>query len=173
MKYKHIYLLLLLAVVTACKSKTGNTTPAADSHNHHNTSSMAGYDSKPDYADSVNQGIISEDTMKGSPERMTMANIGRAHVHMEYHSPGVKNRVIWGGLVPYDQVWVSGAHSATTIDFSKDVFIMGGTVKAGTYAFFTIPGKQNWTVILNTNYDQHLADEYDQKEDVARYQVTQ
>jgi hypothetical protein len=168
MKYT---ILLLLAIATGCKNQTGSNTTAAGNHNHHSPSSMGGYGSKPDYADSVNQGIIQEDTMKGSPERMSMANIGNAHVHVQYHSPGVKNRVIWGGLVPYDQVWVSGAHDATSIDFSRDVIIMGKMVKAGTYAFFTIPGKDRWTVILNTHYDQHLADEYDQKEDVARYPV--
>ena len=133
---------------------------------------MAGYKSKSGYADSVNQGIITADTLKGSPERMTMANIGKAHVHIEYHSPGVKNRVIWGGLVPYDSIWVSGAQKATTIDFSKDVIIMGDTISAGTYAFFTIPRKEKWTVILNTRYDQYLTNEYNQNEDVGRYQVT-
>lgn len=170
MKHKLIYLLFLSAA-TACSNQPGSNAAAADSHKHHNRSSMNGYDATPDYADSVNQGTIQVDTMTGSPERMAMANIGKAHVHVQYHSPGVKNRVIWGGVVPYDQVWVSGAHDATSIDFSKDVIIMGNHVKAGTYAFFTIPGKESWTVILNTNYDQHLADEYDQKEDIARYQV--
>ncbi|WP_207515189.1 DUF2911 domain-containing protein [Longitalea luteola] len=172
MKNKSVYVLFLLLITTACNNQPGSNKPATNSHEHHNSTSRKAYGATRDYADSVNEGIIAVDTLKGSPQRVAMANIGNAHVHIEYHSPGVKNRVIWGGLVPYDQVWVSGAHNATAIDFSKDVVIMGNPVKAGTYAFFTIPGKENWTVILNTRYDQHLADEYNQKEDLARYQVT-
>jgi len=171
MRYSPVYMVLLLVMATACNNQPGAKTPASDSHDHHSRSAMPVYEKEADYADSVNQGLIVEDTLKGSPERMAMANIGKSHVHIEYHSPGVKNRIIWGGLVPYGQVWVSGAHNATSINFSGDVTIMGKLVKAGTYAFFTIPDKEYWTIILNSRYDQHLTDEYDQKEDVVRLQV--
>ena len=100
-----------------------------------------------------------------------MANVGDVHVHIDYSSPSVRGRVIWGGLVAYDNVWVSGAHSATSVDFSKDVLVNGQLVPAGKYAFFTIPGKEKWTVILNKNYEQHLADDYDPAEDVLRFEV--
>lgn len=171
MQNKQIYMLLLI-ITAACNNKADNKTQEAASQNHHDMPSMKMHDVTVDYADSVNQGIIAEDTLKGSPERMAMANIGKSHVHIEYHSPGVKNRIIWGGLVPYGQVWVSGAHNATTIDFSKDVIIMGNPVKAGAYALFTIPDKESWAMILNSRYNQHLTDEYNQKEDVLRYQVS-
>jgi hypothetical protein len=125
----------------------------------------------PGYADSVNSGLIPADTMKGSPHRVTMADIGDAHIHIEYGSPGVKGRIIWGGLVAMDQVWVAGAHNATTIQFSKPVIWGGNAIPAGKYGFFAIPGKEMWTVILNNKSDMHLADDYDEKEDVVRIQV--
>lgn len=164
-------ILLVTAAFTACKEQNKPQQPAAaHEHGGHQESMMSS--NANDYADSVNTGLIKVDSLKGSPHRMMMANIGESHVHIEYSSPGVKNRIIWGGLVPYDQVWVAGAHQATTIDFSKDVTIMNKPVKAGTYAFFTIPGKEKWTAILNTRFDQHLADQYNQQEDVARFEVT-
>lgn len=106
-----------------------------------------------------------------SPRTSAMANIGDVHVHIDYSSPGVRGRTIWGGLVAYDQVWVTGAHKATSINFNKDVRIDEQIVPAGTYGFFTIPGKEKWTVILNKNHEQHLADDYNEAEDVVRFQV--
>lgn len=124
------------------------------------------------YADSINAGLIPLDTMKKSPHRMAMANIGDAHVHVEYSSPGVRGRTIWGGLVPFDEVWSAGAHNATKISFSKAVNFAGEKVEAGTYAFFLVPGKESFTVVLNRNFEQHLADEYDIKDDLLRVAFT-
>lgn len=123
------------------------------------------------YADSVNRGLIAKDTMKGSPKRVSMNTIGDTHIHIEYGSPGVKGRMIWGGLVAYDQVWATGAHNATSIDFSSDVIIGGKKISKGKYALFTIPGKTEWTIIINTNYQQHLADAYNASEDIVRVKV--
>jgi hypothetical protein len=67
---------------------------------------------------------------------------------------------------------VTGAHKATTIQFSKPVIIGETTIPKGIYALFTIPGKEKWTVIINSRYEQHLADEYAEKEDLARVTVT-
>lgn len=111
------------------------------------------------------------DTIKGSPQRSAMANIGPVHVHLEYSSPGVRGRIIWGGLVPFREVWVTGAHNATSIQFYDQVKIAGKVVPKGKYAFFTIPDTSEWTLILNRNWDQHLADEYDAKDDVLRLKV--
>ncbi len=123
------------------------------------------------YADSVNKGLIVRDTMKGSPKRVAMKNIGNTHIHIEYGSPGVKGRMIWGGLVAYDQVWATGAHNATSVDFSTDVTIGGKQIRKGKYAIFTIPGKTEWTIIVNKKYQQHLADDYNAAEDVVRVKV--
>lgn len=90
---------------------------------------------------------------------------------INYHSPAVRGRTIWGGLVAYDQVWVTGAHSATSLTTDKDITIGGKTLPAGKYALFTIPGKDEWTVIINKNWEQHLADDYSEAEDVLRIKV--
>ncbi len=112
----------------------------------------------------------SEGTAK-SPRQTAMANLGEVHVHIDYAAPSVRGRIIWGGLVAYDEVWVSGAHMATSISFMGDVSIEGEEIPAGKYAFFAIPGREAWTLILNRNWEQHLADDYDPAEDVLRWQV--
>jgi hypothetical protein len=114
---------------------------------------------------------VVSDTTKGSPKRMAMANVGKAHVHIEYNSPAVRKRIIWGGLVPLGEVWVTGAHNATSISFSDKVKIAGKTIQKGKYAFFTIPNKEEWTLILNKNWEQHLTDEYSDKDDILRWKV--
>lgn len=106
-----------------------------------------------------------------SPHKSSMANIGDVHVHLEYNSPSVRDRIIWGGLVPYNQIWVTGAHTATSIHFFGDVIIEDQEIKEGKYGFFTIPGEEEWTLILNKNWEQHLTDDYDSKQDVIRWKV--
>lgn len=112
-----------------------------------------------------------KDTSKKSIKSMAVAVINGDSVKINYHSPGVRKRVIWGGLVPYDEVWVTGAHDATTIEIGKPFIVGGKEIPAGKYAFFTIPGENEWTVIINKNWKQHLATEYDEKEDVVRIKV--
>ena len=106
-----------------------------------------------------------------SPASQAMTNIGNTHVHIEYHAPSVRGRQIFGGLVAYNEVWVTGAHSATSINFPNDVSLNGNKVPKGKYAFFTIPGESEWTIIINENFEQHLADDYDQDLDVIRFTV--
>lgn len=167
-----VRIILALMVLASCGGPEVKKEPdTAGGHQHHGDAAMP-MDGKMDYADSINAGYIEKDTLKGSPARMAMANIGKSHVHIEYSSPATRDRVIWGGLVPYGTVWVTGAHSATSINFSRDINIQGKPIKAGTYAFFTIPGKDKWIVILNTRFDQHLADQYNEQEDVARFEIT-
>ncbi|MFH1176854.1 MAG: DUF2911 domain-containing protein, partial [Acidobacteriota bacterium] len=81
-------------------------------------------------------------------------------------------RVIWGGLVPYDEVWRTGANEATTITFSTDVSVEGKPLAAGTYGLFTIPGKQEWTLIFSRGAKLWGAYEYKQEEDAPRVKVT-
>ena len=115
--------------------------------------------------------VASGDASKKSIPSEVKKSIGNTEIKINYHSPGVRGRVIWGGLVPYDAVWVTGAHSATTIEVGKDFQIGDKMIPAGKYALFTIPGKEEWTVIINKNWDQHLADEYAEKDDVVRIKV--
>ena len=112
-----------------------------------------------------------KDTSKKSIKSAAEGKIGNANVSIIYHSPGVRKRVIWGGLVPYDEVWVTGAHDATTVTFDKNVVINKVTLPAGKYALFTIPGKKEWTAIINKKWQQHLATEYDSADDVVRLKV--
>ena len=112
------------------------------------------------------------DTLKGSLKAMAMGTIGNSGITINYYSPAVRGRVIWGGLVPFDNVWVTGAHKATSMEFNQEVVIGGVTVAPGKYALFTIPGKELWTFIINKNWEQHLADDYDPKDDVVRVMVT-
>ncbi|MBO6829371.1 DUF2911 domain-containing protein [Allomuricauda sp. ARW1Y1] len=107
-----------------------------------------------------------------SPHTSAMATIGNAHIHIDYSSPGVRDRMIFGGLLAYDQVWQAGAHMATWIETDTDLEIDGKELKAGKYGFFTIPSKEEWTIILNSNWNQHGKDEYDEKDDVIRFKVT-
>ncbi|PQB03392.1 hypothetical protein BST83_19120 [Polaribacter filamentus] len=106
-----------------------------------------------------------------SPHATAMAMIGDAHIHIDYSSPGVRDRIIFGGLLSYDMVWQAGAHNATWLETNQDLIIDGKTLPAGKYGFFTIPSKKEWTIIFNTNWDQHGKDDYDEKEDVLRFKV--
>jgi hypothetical protein len=106
-----------------------------------------------------------------SPHASTMAMIGDAHIHVDYSSPGVRNRIVFGGLLPYNAVWQAGAHNATWMETNKDLSIAGKELKAGKYGFFVIPNEKEWTVIFNSNWDQHGKDEYDETDDVLRFKV--
>jgi len=106
-----------------------------------------------------------------SPRTAAMAMIGGNHIHIDYSSPSVRGRQVFGGLVTMNEVWVTGAHKATSIQIDKPVTINGERIEVGKYGFFTIPGKDDWTVILNQVWDMHLADDYDQSKDVMRFMV--
>ena len=73
--------------------------------------------------------------------------------------------------MPYGEVWVTGAHKATTWEFTSNIEINKTIIPAGKYAIFTIPGKEKWTFIVNKKWNQHLSDEYDTKDDVVRIDV--
>lgn len=107
-----------------------------------------------------------------SPHTSTMAMVGDAHIHIDYSSPGVRGRIIFGGLVGYDNVWQAGAHMATWLQTNKDLTIDGKELPAGKYGFFTIPSKEDWTIMINKNWNQHGKDDYNEKEDVIRFKVT-
>ncbi len=107
-----------------------------------------------------------------SPRDSVRGTIGKASVYINYGSPSVKGRVIWGDLVPYGKVWRAGANEATTFSTDKDILVEGKTLKAGTYGFFVIPEKDKWTIIFNKVAKQWGAYEYSEKEDMLRVNVT-
>jgi hypothetical protein len=106
-----------------------------------------------------------------SPNATMTQTVGLTDITIKFSRPGVKGRQIWGALVPYDQVWRTGANEATTIAFSDDVWINGQKLPKGTYAFFTIPGRDQWTLVFNSQGEQWGAFNYDQSKDVLRLTV--
>ena len=96
---------------------------------------------------------------------------GLGTIKLNYARPSVKGRKIFGGLLPYGEVWRTGANSATTLAFSEEVKIEGNVVPAGEYALFTIPGVNEWTIILNKGVKQWGAYEYKKENDVLRFTV--
>jgi hypothetical protein len=108
---------------------------------------------------------------KLSPQATVSQTIGTTTVSLEYHRPQVRGRKVWGELVPFGQVWRTGANEATTIKFSDQVRVNGQVVPAGTYALFSIPGPEQWTLILNKRWRQFGTFEYQPKEDLIRFDV--
>ncbi|HSF88249.1 MAG TPA: DUF2911 domain-containing protein, partial [Saprospiraceae bacterium] len=111
------------------------------------------------------------DLPRVSPKASVSYTIGFTEVTINYGAPAVRDRVIWGGLVPNDKVWRAGANEATTVEFSTDVFIEGQNLHAGKYALFFIPGEKEWTVIFNRKWDQWGAAKYNEADDEIRFNV--
>lgn len=103
-----------------------------------------------------------------SPAATVSQRVGLTEIKINYNRPGAKGRTVFGGLVPYDQVWRTGANTATKISFSTSVKLNGTEVPAGDYELFTIPGVNEWTVIIHRNLSQWGSYSYDPKNDVAR-----
>ncbi|MGB5162506.1 MAG: DUF2911 domain-containing protein [Thermoanaerobaculia bacterium] len=112
-----------------------------------------------------------DDADRASKNGRTEGSIEGVGVTLEYGRPNVKSRAIWGGLVPYDQVWRTGANEATTITISQNVVVEGKELTAGTYGLFTIPGESEWIVIFNKVPNQWGAMKYDEAEDALRVTV--
>jgi len=106
-----------------------------------------------------------------SPACTLKQRIGLTDVEIVYSRPGIKGRTIFDGIVPYGQVWRTGANAATKISFSTPVKLEGHAVPAGTYALFTIPAENEWTIILSTNASQFGAFQYNPKDDLVRFQA--
>lgn len=95
--------------------------------------------------------VAQDDEPLPSPKAMVQQVVGTEPITITYHSPGVKNRVIWGELVPYGEVWRAGANAKTTIEFSQDVRINGNPLEAGTYGFQILPSETSWELIFSDN----------------------
>ncbi|SRR5579883_1616240 len=103
-----------------------------------------------------------------SPSCTIKQHIGLTDIEVVYSRPGVKGRDIFGAMIPYGSVWRTGANAATKVVFSTPVKLNGTEVPAGTYALMTIPGKDEWTIIINKGSEQWGAYKYDEKADVVR-----
>jgi hypothetical protein len=106
-----------------------------------------------------------------SPQATVSQSFGYAKASVSYSRPAVNGRVIWGGVVPYGQVWRAGANEPTVIEFTRAVTINGDSLAAGAYGLFVLPEKQSWTFIFSRNTKGWGAYGYDPKDDALRVTV--
>jgi hypothetical protein len=142
---------LVFTLTYSCQPKTPETTESASEESVEEASSE----------------------QRPSPLEVKEGQIGGKQLKIQYGSPSVKGRTIWGDLVPYNVVWRTGANEATYVDFSSDMVIEGQTIKAGKYSIFSIPKESgDWTVIFNSDWDlEHGHFQYNEKNDVLRVDV--
>jgi hypothetical protein len=108
-----------------------------------------------------------------SPSAVASGKINDATISINYSSPSVKGRVIWGELVPFNKIWRAGANAATTIETDKDLRIEGSKLPAGKYSFFVIPNEKECVLIFNKVAKLSGTSNYDEKEDQLRVTVKQ
>ncbi len=107
-----------------------------------------------------------------SPPAKAEASVGDLHIEINYSSPAVKGREIWGSLEPYNQVWRTGANEATTFEVTQNVTINGQALPAGKYALLSIPMENDeWVVIFNKEHNQWGAYNYNEEKDALRIKV--
>ena len=91
---------------------------------------------------------------RASPPETATGTVAGSNITINYSSPAVKGRKIWGDLVPYDKVWRLGANEATTFETSKDIKVEGKKLPAGKYSLYAIPGEKEWVIIFNSKTGQ-------------------
>jgi hypothetical protein len=106
-------------------------------------------------------------TPQPSPTATITQKVGISNISVEYSRPGAKEREIFGGLVSYEKMWRTGANKVTKITFDENCVFGGAKIKKGSYSLFTIPGKKEWTVVLNKNTELWGVGEYDKEKQVC------
>ncbi len=106
-----------------------------------------------------------------SPTSTITQEFATSKIEITYSRPSMKGRVIFGDLVPYNQVWRTGANAATKVMFGEEVVIAGTSIKPGSYSLYTVPGTSEWEVIINTNTGSWGSNGYDTKDDVVRFTI--
>jgi hypothetical protein len=117
--------------------------------------------------------FVNAQNKPASPAATATGQINGATISINYSSPSVKGRVIWGELVPFNKIWRAGANAATTIETDKDLTIEGSKLPAGKYAFFVIPNEKECVLIFNKVAKQSGTYNYSEKEDQLRVTVKQ
>jgi len=110
-------------------------------------------------------------TPQPSTTQTVKQNFGLSSIELSYSRPNMKGRKIMGELVPYGNVWRTGANNATTLTFGDEVIIGGKKIPAGKYGLLTIPGKDNWVVIITKQLDVTSPSAYKETEDIVRVDV--
>jgi Protein of unknown function (DUF2911) len=111
------------------------------------------------------------ETPRPSPDATVSQTVGVTHITIDYSSPGVKDRTIWGELVPFGKVWRTGANEVTSITFDDPVKINGNELPAGTYGIHTIPGETEWEIIFSKDTEVDAGSNYDPEKDALRIKV--
>ena len=111
-------------------------------------------------------------TPEASPHARVEQSVGLTELSVDYHRPAVREREIYGDLVPYGEVWRAGANENTVFETSTEIMVEGQTLPAGRYGLHTIPGESEWTVIFSTMADAWGSYSYDPEEDALRVTVT-
>jgi hypothetical protein len=106
-----------------------------------------------------------------SPLAMVQSRYKDTYLKITYSQPSKRGRTVFGGLVPWDAVWRTGANEATEITLTRDIKINGMDLTAGTYSLFTIPHQNKWSVIFNNDLGLWGAYNYNPKQDVLRFDV--
>ncbi len=104
-----------------------------------------------------------------SPRSTLTQQVGLTTITVVYSRPSARKRTIFGKLVPYGELWRTGANRATTVAFDTDVMVAGQKLAAGKYALFTIPGETEWTIIFNKDAELSGTDGYKQEQDALRF----
>jgi hypothetical protein len=117
--------------------------------------------------------FVNAQNKPASPAATATGKINGATISINYSSPSVKGRVIWGELVPFNKIWRAGANAATTIESDKDLVVEGQKLPAGKYSFFVIPNEKECVIIFNKVAKMSGTNNYDEKEDQLRVTVKQ
>ena len=117
--------------------------------------------------------FVNAQNKPASPASTATGKINGATISINYSSPSVKGRVIWGELVPFNKIWRAGANAATTIESDKDLTIEGSKLPAGKYSFFVIPNEKECVLIFNKVSKMSGTSNYKEKEDQLRVTVKQ
>lgn len=164
-----IGLAVVIAGSTGCQNEaTGNQDVDTEKVNENKMDVGEMTDEKVEMNDDTKKESHSK---RPSPPDSTILEVGDLIIKLNYSSPSVKGRTIWGKLVPYNKVWRTGANEANVFSINKNVKINGSELAAGKYSLFSIPTENSWTVIFNKTYKQWGAFEYEESKDALRVQA--
>ena len=159
MRYSLFAQVLFLALlITACNS----TDQEAATDTVEQQQFVASAEPLPEFTTTVVEAELA------SPRKEMSGILDGVKITVNYGSPSVKGRTIWDELVPYGEVWRTGANEATRFTVNKDITIGNAQLPAGTYGLFTVPGANGWQVIFNREADQWGSYEYNEDQDVIR-----
>jgi hypothetical protein len=119
----------------------------------------------------INSAVAQINIPKTSPKATVSQVVGISNASITYSRPAVNGRRIFGDLVPYNVVWRTGANFCTTLQLDADMYINGNLVKSGKYGLYSIPNREEWTIILNQDNSQFGSFNYDIKKDIVRFNV--